>query len=163
MPIPGIVQPDILPVDNELRLRRFDGVFDFALAWYQDSEIVYMVDGVRTPYTTEKLERMYRYLDQKGELYWIETLENGRFIPIGDVTFWQEDMPIVIGEPAYRGRGVGRRVVRALAQRGKTLGYDKVYVDSIYPYNKASQHCFEAAGFKPCKQTESGISYVLEL
>lgn len=163
MPIPGIAQPEILSVDDALRLRKFDGEFDFAFAWYQDPEMVWMVDGVRTPYTMEKLERMYRYLDQKGELYWIETLENGRFIPIGDVTFWQEDMPIVIGEPAYRGKGVGRRIVRALAQRGKALGYDKVYVDSIYPYNKASQHCFEAGGFKPCKQTETGISYVLEL
>ena len=76
--------------------------------------MVWMADGVRTPYDAEKLGRMYRYLDQQGELYWIEALENGCYRPIGDVTFWQEDMPIVIGDPAYRGKGVGRKVVSAL-------------------------------------------------
>ena len=47
MPIPGIVQPDILPVSDRLRLRKYDGVFAFALPWYLDTETVYLVDGVR--------------------------------------------------------------------------------------------------------------------
>ena len=68
MPIAGIAQPEIVAVDETIRLRKYDGEHAFALAWYQDPEMVGMVDGVRTPYTMEKLERMYRYLDQKGEL-----------------------------------------------------------------------------------------------
>lgn len=47
MPIPGIPQPQYITVDNEIRLRRFDGCFDFAFDWYQDEETVYLVDGVR--------------------------------------------------------------------------------------------------------------------
>lgn len=39
---------------------------------------------------------MYSYLDAHGELYFIEWKENGVWVPIGDVTFWQEDLPIVI-------------------------------------------------------------------
>jgi len=74
MPIQGIEQPELIPVDENIRLRKYDGVHDFALVWYQDPEVVWLVDGVRTPYDAEKLGRMYRYLNQQGELYWIEAL-----------------------------------------------------------------------------------------
>ncbi len=149
MPIQGIEQPELISVDETIRLRKYDGMHDFALEWYQDPDMIWMIDGDRKLYDAEKLGRMYRYLNEQGELYWIEALENGCFRPIGDVTFWQEDMPIVIGEPAYRGKGVGRRVVSALIQRGRNLGYGKLYVDQIYHYNTASRKCFEYAGFVP--------------
>ena len=163
MPIAGVRQPDVIVVEDGLRLRRYDGVHDFALSWYQDPEIVWLVDGVRIPYDADKLERMYRYLNTQGELYWIEVLESGSWRPVGDVTFWQEDMPIVIGDPTCRGKGIGRKVVKALASRGRQLGYDKLYVDQIYHYNTASRKCFAAAGFVPYQESEKGTSFVLEL
>ena len=73
-------------------------------------------EGVSEPYTCEKLTNMYRYLNDKGELYFIEVREAGEWKPIGDVTFWQEDMPIVIGDARYRGRGIGRRYVLELTK-----------------------------------------------
>ena len=109
MPINGIEKPEfinIASIDDALRLRRFDGSFGFALEWYQDTELVYLVDGDRTAYTPDRLERMYRFLDEIGELYFIEARENGRFIPIVDVTLLETDMPIVIGVPEYRGRAL---------------------------------------------------------
>ena len=90
-----------------------------------------MVDGKRDPYTIERLGGMYRYLNNAGELYFIEVLGNGTYKPIGDVTFWQEDMPIVIGDPAYRGKGIGRKVISALIERGKFLGFDQLAVGEI--------------------------------
>ena len=36
MPIANIPQPAFLEIDDTLRLRRYDGSFDFALAWYRD-------------------------------------------------------------------------------------------------------------------------------
>ena len=89
MPISNIEQPEILPVDDGLRLRKFDDSFDFAFEWYQDPETVWLVDGVRRPYTRETLANMYHYLDGQGELYFIEALDGGVFRPIGDVCFWQ--------------------------------------------------------------------------
>ena len=163
MPIQGIEQPELIQVDETIRLRKYDGIHDFALEWYQNPELVWLVDGVRTPYDAEKLGRMYRYLNEHGELYWIEVLENGKYRPVGDVTFWQEDMPIVIGEPACRGKGIGRSVVQALAQRARALGYTEIYVDQIYHENTPSRHCFESAGFQPAQRTEKGQSYVLKL
>ena len=163
MAIPGIEQPAIIQVDNTLRLRKYDGVHDFALEWYLDKDTVYLVDGKRDPYTMERLGGMYRYLDNAGELYFIEVLENDIYKPIGDVTFWQEDMPIVIGDPAYRCKGIGRKVISALIERGKSLGYDHLAVGEIYDWNEGSRRCFESVGFVAYEKSEKGSSYRLNL
>lgn len=163
MPIPNITQPDILSVDENLRLRKFDGCFDFAFDWYQDLELVWLVDGDRIPYSRERLERMYRYLDDHGELYFIEIVEEGTWKPIGDVTFWQEDMPIVIGERGYQSRGIGKKVIAALIRRGRELGYNVLRVEEIYEWNIVSRKCFESLGFRACEKTQKGYSFVLYL
>ena len=161
--IQGIEQPALIQIDESLRLRKYDGVHDFALEWYQDEETVYLVDGKRDPYTMERLGGMYRYLNNAGELYFIEALENGTYKPIGDVTFWQEDMPIVIGDRNYRGRKIGRRVVSALVKRGVALGYDHLEVGEIYDWNEGSRRCFESVGFQAYEKTEKGAKYRLLL
>ena len=150
-------------INETLRLRRFDGNYDFAFEWYQDPETVLLVDGKAEPYSYETLTNMYKYLNGKGELYFIEVNENGKWKPIGDVTCWQEDMPIVIGEREYRGKGIGKKVVSALVEHGRTMGYDKLYVGEIYDFNIGSQKCFESVGFRICEKTEKGSRYVLEL
>lgn len=160
MAIRGIEQPAIIQIDDTLRLRKYDGAFAFALSWYQDTETVYLVDGTKEAYTMKKLEKMYSWLNHRGELYFIEIFESGRYRPIGDVTFWQEDMPVVIGEPFYRGKGIGRKVIASLIERGKNLGYDKLYVDEIYADNEGSKRCFESLGFREYEKTEKGARYV---
>ena len=62
MPIPGITQPELIAVDDGLRLRKFDGNYDLALPWYQDSETLLLVDGADKPYTPERIRQMYDYL-----------------------------------------------------------------------------------------------------
>ena len=157
-------QPEFINIDRNLRLRKFDGKFNFALDWYRDKETVKLVDGKDAElYTIDKLKRMYDYLNNKGELYFIEIKEENKYIPIGDVTFWKEDMPIVIGHKDYRGKGIGYKVIRALIQRAELLMFDKIYVNEIYSYNIGSQKTFEKAGFKKYKETEDGYSYVLRL
>lgn len=163
MPIEGIIQPEIIDVGPGLRLRRFDGAYDFAFDWYQDPELVYLVDGVRRPYSHETLTAMYAYLDRHGELYFIEAEREGQFVSVGDVTFWEGDMPIVLGDPACRGRGIGRRVIGALIERARGLGFKQLRVGEIYDWNPASQKCFAAMGFVPYEKTEKGSRYVLEL
>ncbi|MBQ2062128.1 MAG: GNAT family N-acetyltransferase [Oscillospiraceae bacterium] len=163
MPIPNIPQPEIIGIDAELRLRKFDGDCDTGLPWYQDRETVLLVDGGGDPYEPERVRRMYDYLAAHGELYWIEIREGENFVPIGDVTFWQEDMPIVIGVPAYRGRGIGGRVIAALCRRAEELNYNIVYVNEIYDFNEGSRRCFARAGFVPYKKTEQGARYMLRL
>lgn len=161
MAIPGIEQPTVIQIDESLRLRKFDGVYDFALAWYQDLDTVWLVDGDRIPYTPELMAKMYNWLNDAGELYFIEVLENGTYKPIGDVTFWQDDMPIVIGVPDYRGKGLGRKIISALVKRGRELGYNQLRVDEIYDWNEGSRRCFESVGFTAYEKTGKGSRYTL--
>ena len=163
MPIPNVPQPDYITVDNRIRLRKFDDHYDFALAWYQDEDTNFMVDGRRGAYDFDQLSRRYHYLEKKGEVYFIEILEDDVYHPIGDVTFWQEDMPIVIGDPNYRSLGIGKKVISTLIERGKSLGYSHLEVGEIYNWNLHSQKCFECLGFRVWKRTEKGASYRLEL
>ena len=163
MAIQGIEQPAIIQIGHALRLRKYDGVHDVALEWYLDEETVYLVDGKRDPYTMERLGEMYRYLNNAGELYFIEVLENGTYKPIGDVTFWQEDMPIVIGDRNYRGKKIGRKVISALIERGKELGYDHLVVGEIFDWNESSRRCFESVGFQAYEKTDKGAKYKLTL
>ena len=148
MPIPGIQQPDILTIDTTLRLKKVGNRIDFALPWYQDPETLMLVDGKDVPYTPERLARMYQYLNDHGELYFIEILRDSVWVPIGDVTFWQYDMPIVIGDHSLRGKGIGRQTVAALIRRARELKYPVIYVDTIYDYNTGSRKMFEACGFE---------------
>ena len=163
MPIEGIEQPAVLPVSRHLRLRRYDGVHDFALVWYLDPEMVRLVDGVSRPYDRAKLDRMYHCLNGRGELYFIEQLENDSWRPVGDVTLCREDLPIVIGDGSCRGRGVGRAVLEALIARARSLGWDRLCVQEIYHYNTASRRLFTGAGFAVSGETGDGNSYILRL
>ena len=163
MAIANIPQPELLPVEKDLRLRRFDRIYGFALPWYQDEETTRLVDGAPDRYSPDRLKRMYEYLDAHGELYFIEVWEDTQWKPIGDVTFWGEDLPIVIGDPAWRGRGIGRKVVTALIRRARELGFSRLEVGEIYDFNEGSRRCFEACGFRPTAKTELGHHYVLDL
>lgn len=163
MAIQGIEQPEIIQVNASIRLRKYDGKNEAALQWYQDVETVYLVDGKREPYTMERLNRMYDYLNNAGELFWIEAAEQDAYRPIGDVTFWQKDMPIVIGDRNYRGKRIGRKIVSVLVDRAKALGYDYLEVAEIYNWNEGSRRCFESIGFKAFEKTEKGARYKLYL
>lgn len=165
MPIPGIPQPALLPISPTLRLRAYDGHDTFALPWYQDGETLWLVDGTRTPYTLETMHAMYRYLQARGELYIIEGKDTplSDFYPIGDVTFWQDDLPIVIGEKTWRNKGVGKQVLCALIDRARVLSFPYLKVSDIYDYNLASQKLFKSVGFRVDGKTEKGHSYRLSL
>lgn len=163
MPMESIIQPELLPVSDSLRLRKYDGVHDFALSWYQDPETVWLVDGDRDIYTPEKLNKMYTHQDTHGELYFIETLEGSCWRPVGDVCLSPDDFAIVIGEKAYRARGVGRAVVSALIERACSLGWKQVRVGDVYEFNAGSRRMFTSLGFREESQTEKGHSYILSL
>ncbi|MFR2839712.1 MAG: GNAT family N-acetyltransferase [Zhenhengia sp.] len=150
----------MIQITDTLRLRTYDGKCKFALEWYQDRELLDLVDGKESkPYNMERLIKMYEYLSDRGELYFIEVKQGNNFVPIGDVTLSMEDLSIVIGERGYRGEGIGSKVIEALKLRASTLGYKQLSVREIYDYNIASQKLFEKQGFDKVKKTDKGYSY----
>lgn len=163
MPIENIPQPEVLPVTDTLRLRKYDKIHDFALSWYLDEETVWLVDGDKDLYTPELLDKMYSYQDAHGELYFIEILEAGRWRPVGDVCLSLDDFAIVIGEKNLRGKGVGRAVASVLIDRARSLGWKQVRVGDVYDFNTGSRRMFTSLGFQEEAKTEKGHSYILTL
>ena len=122
-----------------------------------------MVNHTPDKYDRNRLERMYTYLDNQGEEYFIEMLIEGVFTPVGDVTFCKDDLPIVIGEKTCRGKGIGKQVINSLINRAKILGYTELRVDEIYKFNRASQNLFENCEFYKYETAEKGFRYKLLL
>ena len=150
MPFRNIAQPEIINIDSSLRLRAYDGNFSIAYEWYQDDTVRKFSEGITDPdkrldmnWVAKKLNA----LNNNGELYFIEVIENENFIPIGDVTLQENNPPIEIGVAKYRGIGIGTKVMKALITRAKEVGIKKIYNAGCYEDNTASQKMFENAGF----------------
>ena len=154
----------IIQIDSSLRLVPYflADHRDVALTWYQDVDLVELVDGVRIPYNVEKLNDMYSYLEKYGDLFWIEFREKGEWLPIGDVTLSQENLPIVIGK-TYQHQGIGRKVLKTLIDLARKKGWKQLKVQEIYDFNYASRRCFESLGFVESGSTEKGKSLLLKL
>lgn len=159
MAIEGVKQVAVLEIDDELRLRQYDGIHDFALIWHQDLEFVWLIDGHKECYSPDLLQRMYEYLSTNGECYFIEILENGKFRPIGDVTLLTDDLAIAIGDRRYWKKGIGYKVLNRIIQRAIELGFEEIGVKEIYDWNQGSRKLFEKCGFKVVEKTEKGCSY----
>ena len=56
MTMVNLAQPDVILINSNLRLRAYDGHYQVAFSWYQDSELVYFVDGKKGSYSLEKIK-----------------------------------------------------------------------------------------------------------
>lgn len=160
----GRSNPPVL-TDGTVRLRPYNEAVDpdRALPWYQDPEMLALSEGPGTaPFDRQRVVRMYRILDRIGELFMIEVRDGDRWVAVGDVTLAQETLPIVIGEKAYRRRGIGSRVLGLLIGRARELGFPSLEAKHIWEFNEASRRLFERAGFQPVATGEEpdGTRYV---
>ena len=133
-------------VDGEIRLIPYYPAPEATLAWYQDRELCLQVDGDPTPYTPEKLHRMYEFLNANGFCYYIEY--QGRLV--GDVTLRHNGEICIVVCREYQNRGIGRRCVQHMLALAKERGMSEVRAN-IYAFNLQSRRMFLAAGFR---QTE---------
>ena len=118
-----------------------------ALPWYQDPEVLRFAEGGEPPYDRARLRRMYDALTGKGELYLIELREADAWRAIGDAALLPDDVPIVIGRPEDRGRGLGAQVLQLLIARAHALGWRELNAGLIDPENHRSRRMFQRAGF----------------
>lgn len=166
MPLPNIEQPKILSISPTLRLRQYDGDYEVFLPGYQNPAVYQNSEGIfdesRIP-NLDYVKGMCNYLQKVGELYYIELLENGEFIPIGDVTIKPDNPPIAIWFDRFHGKGIGKQVMQAAITRLKSLGYEKITGSTVYRWNIASQKLHESLGFSRTSENEREIIYELPL
>lgn len=163
MPFEGIMQPKIIEIDGQIRLKAFDGNFAIAYAWYQDPIVYKNSEGRDEPVDLAYIEKMYHYLDSVGELYFIEILVDGSYQAIGDITVKAVNPPIVIGDSNYRGKGIGKKVMQAMIARAKELNFEKICDSEVYDYNLESIKLHESLGFKPTGKKDNTWFYELKL
>lgn len=159
MAIEGVEQAAVLEIDNQIRLRRYDGIHDFAFEWHQDLELVWLIDGDQERYSQALLDRMYDYLSKNGECYFIEIFEDDQFIPIGDVTLFADDFAIAIGDKRYWKKGIGTKVLQRMIDRAREVGFVEILVEEIYDWNTGSRKLFEKCGFEAVEKKKKGWSY----
>lgn len=166
MAIQKIVQPEIIDINDSLRLRKYDGNYERFLPGYQNPVVYQNSEGIfdesRVP-DLGYVKGMCTYLAKVGELYYIEVEENGRYIPIGDVTVKDKNPPIAIWVDAYRGKGIGKLVMQTVIGRLKKLGFAKITGSTVYQWNTASQKLHESMGFYRVSEDEKEITYEREL
>ncbi len=166
MPLEDIMQPETIDLSDTLRLRRYDGHYETFLPGYQNPVVYQNSEGIFDEAKKPNLayvRGMCDFLDRVGELYYIEAKENGEFLPIGDVTVKPENPPIAIWRDEYRGKGVGTAAMRAVIDRLRELGFDKITGSQVFKWNTASQKLHEKLGFRRVSETERDYIYELEL
>ncbi len=151
----NVVTVPIITIRDWLRLRRaiLPSDIDVAVQWYQDSEVLRFSEGSTKRYDRCMVGRMYHDLDRLGELYVIEVWSDVRWQAIGDATLTKESLPIVIGDPQWRSKGIGRLVLNALIQRARQLGWTFLEVKGVYADNERARRLFEGAGFRSTGET----------
>ena len=164
MPINNIKQPDIIEIDDSLRLLKYNGNYEEALTGYQDPYVYQNSEGIfddtKKP-DIDYIKGMFEWLNNNGELYYIQIKAGDDFISIGDVTIKDVNPPITIWYENYRGIGIGTKVMKTVINRIKELGYEKIIGTSVYKWNKSSQRMHEKLGF--IKIDENDDEYIYEL
>lgn len=166
MALENFVQPDVILIEENLRLRKYDGHYETFLSGYQDPVVYQNSEGIfdesRIP-DLDYMNRMCSYLSRVGELYYIEVSENGDFIPVGDVTVKPENPPIAIWKEQYRCVGIGRKVMGTVIDRLRALGYSKITGSTVYKWNVASQRLHASLGFVLAGEDDQEYTYELTL
>lgn len=165
MPLDHHTQPQIIPIRPDLRLRKYDGRYELFLPGYQDPYVYQNSEGIfdqsRIP-DLSYVKGMCTYLSNHGEMYYIEAMKDGMFIPVGDVTAKPENPPIAIWYADYRGKGIGKLVMQTVIKRLKDLGYTGIRGSTVYRWNTVSQKLHESLGFVLVKEEEEVLYYDLK-
>ena len=129
-------------VDKEITLVRYYPNYKTTLEWYQDLDLCKQVDNRDTVYDLNLLKRMYKYLNKRGDLFYIKYKNR----LCGDVCLQPSgEVNIVIAKP-FQNKHIGRRVMKEIIQLAKEKQISKLQAE-IYTFNTQSQKMFQSIGF----------------
>lgn len=129
-------------VDREIQLVRYYPNYKTALVWYQDLELCKQVDNRDTVYDLDLLKRMYKYLNQHGDLFYIKYKNR----LCGDVCLQSSgEINIVIAKP-FQNKHIGRRVINGIIRLAKEKNIRELRAE-IYSFNTQSRKMFQYIGF----------------
>lgn len=129
-------------VDEEISLVRYYPNYKTTLAWYQDPELCKQVDNRDTVYDLSLLKGMYKYLDRRGDLFYVKYKNR----LCGDVCLQPDgEVNIVIAKP-FQNKHIGRRVIGEIILLAKEKNIPALHAE-VYSFNTQSQKMFQSMGF----------------
>lgn len=141
-------------IDHEITLIPYYPCLDITLEWYQDPDVCKQVDNIDYVYTPELLNRMYTYLSEHGDCYYIQY--KGKLA--GDVTLRENAEISIVVCKEYQNLHIGRRCVIDMLELAREQGMKEVKAN-IYTFNTQSRRMFESVGFQ--QVSEEWYSYYL--
>ena len=141
-------------VDKEIKLVPYYPNYATALEWYQDSELCKQVDNRDTVYDIALLKRMYHYLNQRGDLFYIKYKNR----LCGDVCLQANGEVNIVIAKSFQNKHIGRRVVNEIIRLARERGIQELHAE-IYSFNTQSQKMFQSIGFKKADEEQ----YVYDL
>ena len=130
-------------IDQEITLVPYYPCPDITLEWYQDPDVCKQVDNIDYVYTPDLLERMYTYLSEHGDCYYIQY--QGKLV--GDVTLRENAEISIVVCKEYQNLHIGRRCVIDMLKLAREKGLREVKAN-IYAFNTQSRKMFESVGFQ---------------
>ena len=143
-------------IDQEITLVPYYPCPDITLEWYQDPDVCKQVDNIDYVYTPELLNRMYTYLSEHGDCYYIQY--QGKLV--GDVTLRENAEISIVVCKEYQNLHIGRRCVIDMLKLAREKGLREVKAN-IYSFNTQSRKMFESVGFQ--QVSEEWYSYYLRV
>ena len=143
-------------IDQEITLVPYYPCPDITLEWYQDPDVCKQVDNIDNVYTPELLDRMYTYLSEHGDCYYIQY--QGKLV--GDVTLRENAEISIVVCKEYQNLHIGRRCVIDMLKLAREKGLKEVKAN-IYSFNTQSRKMFESVGFQ--QVSEEWYSYYLRV
>ena len=143
-------------IDQEITLIPYYPCPDITLEWYQDPDVCKQVDNIDNVYTPELLDRMYTYLSEHGDCYYIQY--QGKLV--GDVTLRENAEISIVVCKEYQNLHIGRRCVIDMLKQAREKGLKEVKAN-IYSFNTQSRKMFESVGFQ--QVSEEWYSYYLRV
>ena len=141
-------------VDEEIQLVSYYPNYKTTLVWYQDLELCKQVDDRETAYDLDLLKRMYKYLNEHGELFYIKYKNR----LCGDVCLQSNGEINIVVAKSFQNKHIGRRVIIEIIKIAKEKNIQELHAE-IYSFNKQSQKMFQSIGFKKVDEEQ----YVLTI
>ena len=139
----SLAEHDFSLAHGEIKLVGYYPNYKTALAWYLDPEVCKQVDNRDEVYDMKLLKSMYRYLNERGELYYIKYKNR----LCGDVCLHPDGEINIVVAKGFQNKHIGRRVIGEIVRLAREKDIPELYAE-IYSFNTQSQRMFESVGFR---------------
>ena len=118
-----------------------------------------------TAYFDPSLDSLSAYYDRPGRAYYVlldgETVIGGVGVAEFDALPGGCELQKLYLAPAFRGRGLGSRMIRFIEDRARALGYRQIYLET-HTALSAALRAYQRAGYRPIPRPAAVIHTTLD-